>query len=469
MRKLCAVLLVAIFLVCSGCGNVKVALPQDVLLLAEEISKERAGAYADSWDAEDEVLFRSYCMPADDTGMDWEALRVKSEDPPAYLSYEEAREDIRTLFDALKSAYSGYDYFGGDEVFEAIEADICQEVLLGLKEDGTIRRKNLAQILREKLSEAIQDGHFRIGQERLNAGDIRMYYVPGVVFESPNAVSGVPAELVRPTISPEGTLAYGLFAQSQTGDELPTSATVNGAAVSLNWVGEELAGFSDSICSISKKQGITVLGLRSFSPSNGREERALDDFVASGERYQGENVLIIDLRDNGGGNSCYPSNWLANYLGIQAMPKRMWAMRYTGFWMASAEQSIANQEDVENAREKLGTSFVTCTARIIRENRAVIFVLVDRHTASAAEGFLWELRSVENTVVVGSNTAGCVGFGNIGVIYLPHSGTQVQFGSSFSFTERLESAEDRGISPDLWVPSGDALDAVLALCKSGQA
>lgn len=466
MRKAWMCLSVVFFLLCGGCGGVgaKVTPPRAVWELADEINQTRADLYADGWEAEEEALFRSYCPDGAGQEPNWDSLCARPPEQTAYLTDEEARQDVAALFEALRAAYGGYAYFGGDRVFVSVEAEVLQAAEAAQREDGALPRRQLAQILRQHLSEYIRDSHFGIRRERLNQGGVQTYYVPGLVFGAPGEVGGVPNELIRRTISPTGELAYGLLALSQTGEDLPQSAEVDGAWVPLTWVRAEPVGFSGPICSTSRENGVPVLGLRGFSASGSQEERALSAFANGGVKYRGEPILVLDLRGNGGGNDAYPLSWLAGYLGSPAHAKELRATRYTGLMLNLLKQVESDQSAIQEAEKRMGTCVVSSSERTVGENEGIIFVLVDHRTASAAEGFLFRLRAVENTIVVGSNTAGCIGFGNVSTIYLPHSGIPVQFGATISFRERLESVEGRGILPDLWVPPEEALRAVLALC-----
>ena len=94
----------------------------------------------------------------------------------------------------------------------------------------------------------------------------------------------------------------------------------------------------------------------------------------------------------------------------------------------------------------------------------VIILLTDRYTASAGEGFVDFALNLENTLVIGQNTAGVAHKIGGPIFFLPHSGVPVQFGAGIMFYPEGLFAEGVGFTPDIWT-SGDALDAALAFFR----
>ena len=63
-------------------------------------------------------------------------------------------------------------------------------------------------------------------------------------------------------------------------------------------------------------------------------------------------------------------------------------------------------------------------------NNIRIYVLFNEKTASAAEEAIAILKNIENTICVGTHTAGCASCGNCMEIYLPYSHLKVSFGTT---------------------------------------
>ena len=62
-------------------------------------------------------------------------------------------------------------------------------------------------------------------------------------------------------------------------------------------------------------------------------------------------------------------------------------------------------------------------------NKKKIYVLIDEHTASAAEEGIAFLKNIENVTIVGEHSAGCGSCGNCIEFYLPNSHLKVYFGT----------------------------------------
>ena len=92
-------------------------------------------------------------------------------------------------------------------------------------------------------------------------------------------------------------------------------------------------------------------------------------------------------------------------------------------------------------------------------------MLVDDHCGSSGEGAVQLLKTLDNVLVVGSNTAGYQLCGNISTFTLPYTGIGVRFGSTLFLYGDGENVDHRGYAPDVWCDPQDALASVLALLK----
>ena len=123
----------------------------------------------------------------------------------------------------------------------------------------------------------------------------------------------------------------------------------------------------------------------------------------------------------------------------------------------------------ENSESLLPEDEGTCFAREVHgtwyENDIPIIVLVDDHCGSSGEGAVQLLKTLDNVLVVGSNTAGYQLCGNISTFTLPYTGIGVRFGSTLFLYGDGENVDHRGYAPDVWCDPQDALASVLALLK----
>lgn len=150
-------------------------------------------------------------------------------------------------------------------------------------------------------------------------------------------------------------------------------------------------------------------------------------------------VQIIDLCTNGGGFWQDAQSVIMDYVG-QAVPTNSVEVdAWTGNYQEEQDQ--------------------------FAENEKLLIVLTGKYTASAAEQFVDAIHNVENVLVIGENTNGCI-LTAAGQSYLPNSNAPMVLGTNMvhvfpeGFFEEL-----RGLYPDLWVPAGEAEDLVIKLVE----
>lgn len=183
-----------------------------------------------------------------------------------------------------------------------------------------------------------------------------------------------------------------------------------------------------------RNKNLGYIGVHSLSGNvDGQEYQALYQSVSSFNSYDG---LIIDLRNNGGGND-----------GI--------AQRFV--------QSFAHQEVTFRRfrfREQSSRNAFTAwqESRIVPDNsinfNKPIVVLTNRRVVSSAEGFTLMLKALSNTTLMGDTTAGSTG--NPGIFNLPNNWEL--FVSRWQVTDPDgKYVEDHGIAPDrvVWITEAD--------------
>ena len=92
-------------------------------------------------------------------------------DPDAELTAAQAAEDVEYLFDAFRTLYGPYDYFGGDETFGAHKA----ELLAQLEEKESWTATEVQNLLVGELG-FLKDGHFNINGARTNLFQVPFFF-----------------------------------------------------------------------------------------------------------------------------------------------------------------------------------------------------------------------------------------------------------------------------------------------------
>ena len=368
-------------------------------------------------------------------------------DPAENLTLEQAREDVETAFTLLRTTYGGYEYFGGDEVFDGLRED----ALARLEEaDPALPLTDaVAEALYAVLSPVVRDGHFSVNNRRLiEAYELSPYYVPGVYLDDP---TGLDEDYIKPTIGPDGAITYGFYALSRDGSDLPGTL----GRYELDWTLCEPVGRGNFVFAEKEYRGIPTLQSRYMSADTPEGEEQLERFASCGGEYAGAPLLIFDVRSNPGGSDWWFMEWFNGWTGQYAQPHKCTGHRY----------SQISCYFLDYPDEAMGTWQVSSRPGRWVEREGLTFLLTDAATASAGEDVLLDLHTVENTLVVGVNTGGCSLVPDNFTCYLPNTGLPIFFGTGLGFYETMENRDTVGYAPDLWVNPPDALDAVARMCE----
>ncbi|MEN6470316.1 MAG: S41 family peptidase [Clostridiaceae bacterium] len=491
-RLLCGILAFLCFFLAACAEKTEISF-QTVLDEANALHRAQAGfAVTDSIDKFKPVLpkvgagFTEEELISLTTGLGSEVNAAKQ------IIREQAEADVELLFRAFKYAYGAYGYFGGDKSFGTAKAAILDDLAaLG----NAFAVKELISVLEERLA-FIKDGHFLMNgrqlvtmqtyfsTEELAFGRDKRGYFARLDGKKQYLLSvDGDAEVERYmklSIGPDGALTYRL---GTLGDRAGRAIIVNAAfekttvALTLeNIVGASRYDFSAAF-SENREGAVPVVAYRDCL-----QHDSYDDFISSAQRLRGDPIAILDLRGNGGGDGDLANEWLAAYdpegiskngrgvgcltlmtpaifyfmarsikyyPGLYASPK----LQYDGFM----EGYRRAWNDYERVKNRDGLRFC--------EAKGLLFVLIDSRTISAGEWLLSALRTRENTVFVGMNSAGMLLGATGEKLSLPNSNIQFAFGSLLLLTydERVFQ-EGRGFLPDIWV-NGDALERTKALIE----
>lgn len=376
-------------------------------------------------------------------------------DPQKVLTFEQAKEDIEYCFAVFHDTYGLYDYFGGDEVFAKAKQAVIQEC----ESTQTLTCEVLEQSLLKNLS-FVKDGHFSINQKYV-ATRIYPFFYREIAFmktekgyqtidgKKVKSIEGYDSldELMKRSISPEGKLVYypvllkeiegvstldnnvyqceeKLVVHYQDGE----TQTLTAEPFQMYW-----EQFPENVLT-EDVDGIPVLRMNFFD-QRGREER--EAFL---KEHREDPATILDLRSNGGGFWKDAQDTIISYTGKNVASNAIEVDTWTGTYMKQKDDFL--------------------------ENDNLLIILTGKQTASAAEQFLDALYNVENVLIIGENTNGCI-FSNGAQHQLPNSKAQVILGSRFIrvFPTKDYFEELRGFYPDVWVPAREAEELVLRWVK----
>ena len=424
----------------------------EFLAFLEEVNAQRRAIYEAPDPPQLDESWTSELTDMDHDFTQDEMDHILTRRDPVSVTVQEAREDVETAFRLLRNCYGAYDYFGGDEVVLPLR----DASLAALPEEGEVTPETLEKALADTLSPVLVDGHFLIGSTAMKDTHARyMYYVPDLYLDFDDA-AGIDPELVKPTIGEDGGLCLTLatLATLEEVRALPDELTLHGNTVSLSWNKDaEIRSKTKDTFSESTMAGdVPLLISTAMSASTNKQQKQLDRLASCGGEYADAPVLVLDVRNNGGGADTYINQWFEGYTG--QYPDR----RVAGGWKFSAfnRYIYVNHPRLAYPEEFLSEPshwIISSTPGQFVERDGLTIVLQNKGTASSGETAVQNVRSLDNALLVGGCTMGCAMVLNVINFYLPHSGVTLRFGTGLLFCEDMTNRDGKGWLPDLWVPS----------------
>ena len=212
-----------------------------------------------------------------------------------------------------------------------------------------------------------------------------------------------------------------------------------------------------------QENGLTYISVRDFHDHDWGD--VLAAYAADAVKARGSTAIIYDLRSNGGGGDEWSNQWVQNYTGI---PERIQEPVLFANKNSALAKALYDVRGVGiGARGSFGSFDVSENPGSPRLSNAIpILILMDDACGSAGESALHYLRMLDNTLVIGSNSAGYQLCGNVAGFSLPCSGIGFQFGSSLCLYGDGTDVDFRGWAPDVWCDPQNVLPAVLALLQN---
>ena len=427
-----------------------------------------------------------------------------------YLSHEEIINDIHFLFDLLRHAYVGYQYFGGDDVFLPLRASMLEQ--LQRMRGPMPPELYLNQLLVPGLQSAIRDNHFRIHDAIIGAPIHFTYMKKDIILcKTDNDFvielngstyrvietalpDGSSVASILPTLTASGELAW-VFGRIASGEyqssllrvlfENVETGALGSRYITLHWVPSPEQA-SRALLETRVADGVTVVENRQMLFGWADElgfYDALLEFYQSGYESRESPVVVLDLRGHLGGMANLAFEWVRGFAGRAPIcemaflpfalgsPIMLYQIESFGAW---PDRSPTPQPRWERHFHEWGSSpepqprwlspDLSSPCNYIRNDNLVI-VLMDHGVSSAGEKFIGYLRQLENVLFVGTNTIGAFLASNIAKTTLPHSGLDIVFGMTLNLRPDLSQFEGVGFLPDLWVPPGESLERVLAFIE----
>ena len=415
-------------------------------------------------------------QPADPASVDLLTQdEIKTLLTPAYhltpvLSEADAKTDVDLLFRALRSAYGAY-YMFGQDAFDAAE----QQVLTWLEGKSSVTGEAFGEQLSKSLS-FVRDAHFSVydhynerairyeyfyceGQSYQLDGEVYYKYAGGRRWEF-DSFSDARVRML-PSLTADGTLCYApvLFCPATEKTDCTVSLTCGEESKTepIRWI--ENTAFCDPQPGLDfralEENGIFYISIRSFH----REEWNFSDYIASAAQARKAKLVIYDLRTNGGGSDRFSRKWTSAFAGGgQVQDKACFANRVSALGKAAGVCPKSGRNG----------AFISEGSRgVWHKNDVPVIVLMDDLCGSAGESALTYIRTLDNVLVVGSNSSGYQLCGNVNGYCLPNSGIWASFGVSPQYHFKAENVDFKGYEPDVWCDPKTALQSVLNMMVRG--
>ena len=459
-RILAALVSAALCISLAGCAAA-LDIPQPTLEeLLDEVNAEHQSIQRDELDPTP-YLRTGLSLEDQSKAREYMTETFSGYDPDLKLDHSQAVEDVNYLFEACYYAYGLYDYFGGHPAFDAAQEAILQD----LEDQDTVTCQQLEQIIASHLG-FIKDGHFSINQNHPAPFQIPFFFRQTAFLKTENGYQTVDGktvesvenhadldDLFKRSISKQGQIVYypvllkeAMFdGQSEfekhTCDEELTVHYTDGTTETLT--AEPWKQYFEHLSKNKNTELRQTKGIPVFQFNNFNTEYR-DEILDGAEQLKDEPVSMLDLRSNTGGNSTIGDQWLRAY--------------------GNTERSFPSNNESFSTLNGKCTGLSLPDKWIPHDN--LLILLSGKASASSAEDLIEDACNLENVLIVGENTLGCM-LANAGYIELPNSkcGVTMSASSVFLHPNNEPSEEFQGFEPDLWVPADEAEELAAKLIQ----
>ena len=414
------------------------------------------------------------------------------------LTKEEAISDVNFLFNALKYSYAGYIYFGGDEIWSNAKNKIIDSIN---SYEDKITLKDLEKILFNNLS-FVQDGHFSINfnfplqksnfyysEEFEIKEDKQGYYINlsnnKWYIKSINNDSNV-KDYIKLSLNKNGELCnyIGILSKANYFGRIKVvlSSANEEQIIYVKLTKSNGISHLDQITGYDYEEisGIPIFTMRRMYNVDSNDN-SVELFAESANKAKNEDVIIIDIRGNIGGNDFGINEWFKNFTG-KTPNKTSTLISLTSLLNNTLiKRAFGENTTTKNTQDSISESTLSQRSNLLElancnenkwyieklenkddsliKNNTKVFVLIDNNTASSGETFVRLLKNIENVIFVGTNTSGLGISDATNECILPNSKITVIYGSNLRLYN--DFTEGVGFESDIWINSNDSLDRIL--------
>ncbi len=410
---------------------------------------------------------------------------------PAYIARNEALEDIRMFEYLVSTSYSGYEYWEHEGVdFGSYFAGLRDFV----NDKDSVLTFEFEAVLSEILDQ-LRDGHIMIeGHEDHRACKHKSVCYSDILVE--RAADGP----LRVISSQNDMVKVGdLFTQKNSDQYLFRTLSSAGekhyliGELSFDAVSSRDLSFNDSTRRvpfhesrlvhaafddpepyyIDRDNEFPIVRVTSFADQLGPD---LQGFMQAGSDLKAEEMILVNVFDNGGGMSVFPQSFLRNLNGSVQWETRWATLESPGIVEFYSKHDVSTMPELssdfkglieyhrtkyESQRTSPVTNWVfasTHSQDTVGDFDGTLILMANRRVSSAGENLVGASQSIKNRLVIGENTGGSAQFSSTCGYYLPNSKIIAHLPRQLILIPGLE--ECVGYLPDYWLDTREPLEEV---------
>lgn len=420
-------------------------------------------------------------------------MKTSSNSEVIELDKKDAISDVNFLFELLKYSYAGYLYFGEDDVWNNVKINIINNINLY---NEKIDSAELEKIIFNNMN-FIQDGHFTINfksplkhynfyysEEFEVKEDKNGYYINYKnnkwYIESINNSYNI-NDYIKLSINKDGDLCnYIAFLDKDNYKDIKIDLKLkdkhNDIYIKLNNYNRNNNYFNKRKESYKYDEinEIPIFSMNKMYDVDS-DDNSVELFSESANKAKDEDIIILDIRGNNGGNDIGSLQWFKNFTSetpkVQKTSIKLAslinnhitriAVKNIDYENLSTELKEEYNKELKIANNKENKWYVSTEKENTYKNKTKIFVIIDNKVASSGEAFISYLNTLENVVFVGTNTSGCMLSNSYIQCDLPYSKINISYGNELTLNN--DFIEGKGFKPDVWIAESDVLERILKL------
>ena len=164
-------------------------------------------------------------------------------------------------------------------------------------------------------------------------------------------------------------------------------------------------------------------------------------FVQSGKTLKNADVVILDVLSNGGGSDSFSRNWIKNFTGKDPRYPSISIIKDSGKIMLDSFEPRWIKQDIP------------------------LLVLTDYGCGSSGESAINYAKTLENSIRIGTNSAGCQIGGETRLYRLPNTGIELSLPIALNYYWDGANIDYIGYEPDIWCDGKNAIEATLNMIE----